>query len=478
MNPKTFISYSWTSPEHEAWVLRLATELREVGVDVILDKWDLKEGHDAIVFMEQMVTNPDIKKVILVCDRKYTEKTDGRAGGVGTEAQIISPAVYSKSDQDKFVAVTTEIGADGKPFLPTYYKGRIYIDLSGDVVYRQNFEQLVRWTYDKPVHVKPALGKAPLFLSETEGSGLANAALQRRAIDAVKNAKPFAAGAISEYLDSVVFGLEAFRISGSEQDFDDKVIQSLERFLQHRAELIELFVALAQYRDNQETRRQVHRFFEQLLPLLDVPENVNQYNEWDFDNYKFIIHELFIYLMAILMKYEAFDFAAQLLRQPYYRTRGRRGGNTTESFQEFRQYMSSLEHRNSRLKTNRLSLRADLLEQRSHASGVSFQHVMQADFVLFLRGSVDTLRASGSQWWPETLLYSREHHGPFEIFARSKSKSYFAQISGMLDVSTKEDLGVVLEAMQTKALPTPSWNYHHRFSASRMMNFEQIATAP
>ena len=34
--PKLFISYSWSSPEHEQWVVDLATELRESGVDVIL----------------------------------------------------------------------------------------------------------------------------------------------------------------------------------------------------------------------------------------------------------------------------------------------------------------------------------------------------------------------------------------------------------------------------------------------------------
>ena len=45
--PKLFVSYSWTSPEHEGWVLDLASELRDSGIDVILDKWDLKEGNDA-----------------------------------------------------------------------------------------------------------------------------------------------------------------------------------------------------------------------------------------------------------------------------------------------------------------------------------------------------------------------------------------------------------------------------------------------
>jgi len=37
-NPKLFVSYCWSSLEHEQWVLNLATELREAGVDVIFDK--------------------------------------------------------------------------------------------------------------------------------------------------------------------------------------------------------------------------------------------------------------------------------------------------------------------------------------------------------------------------------------------------------------------------------------------------------
>ena len=97
--PKLFISYSWSNPVHEQWVLDLATELRESGVDVILDKWDLKEGHDAIAFMEKMVNDPEIKKVAIIADEVYVAKADGRKGGVGTETQIISQEVYEKQDQ-------------------------------------------------------------------------------------------------------------------------------------------------------------------------------------------------------------------------------------------------------------------------------------------------------------------------------------------------------------------------------------------
>ncbi len=66
--PKLFVSYSWSTPDHEQWVVDLATELVESGVEVILDKWDLREGHDAVAFMENMVTDPSITKVVIVSD--------------------------------------------------------------------------------------------------------------------------------------------------------------------------------------------------------------------------------------------------------------------------------------------------------------------------------------------------------------------------------------------------------------------------
>jgi SEFIR domain len=130
-NPKAFISYSWSSPNHQNWVLELATSLRENGVDVLLDKWELREGHDKNAFMEKLVSDPAVTKVVMICDKVYAEKADDRLGGVGTEAQIISAELYGKSNQDKFCAVLSEVDVDGRPYLPVYYKSRIYIDLSG-----------------------------------------------------------------------------------------------------------------------------------------------------------------------------------------------------------------------------------------------------------------------------------------------------------------------------------------------------------
>lgn len=41
-----FIFYSWDSDSHKARVLKLASDLRRHGVDVVLDQWDLRLGDD------------------------------------------------------------------------------------------------------------------------------------------------------------------------------------------------------------------------------------------------------------------------------------------------------------------------------------------------------------------------------------------------------------------------------------------------
>jgi len=317
--PKIFISYSWTNETLEEWVINLATELRENGVDVILDKWDLNEGHDANAFMEKMVSDPKINKVILVCDKEYALKADSREGGVGTEAQIITPELYKKKDQDKYVAVVKERDEDGNAYLPTFFKSRVYIDLSEENLYSSNFEQLLRWIFDKPLHVKPNIGKRPAFLDEDSHLDFGVSSKLRRAKNSITEGKSNWSGALQDVYDTIVSNFEDLRIDPSENEIDELVLKSIEDFLPIRNELIQLFLILGQYKKNEsEAFTLTHRFFERLLPFTERPERMQSYREWDFDNYRFIIHELFLYANACFLHQQAFNFANYLLSNQYY----------------------------------------------------------------------------------------------------------------------------------------------------------------
>jgi len=480
-NPKLFISYCWSSEEHEQWVLDLATELREAGIDVFLDKWDLKEGQDALKFMEKMVTDPKIKKVAIICDHTYVEKADKRTGGVGTETQIISPEIYAKEDQNKFVVIVAERDENGKACLPTYYKSRIFIDLSESDSYATNFEKLLRWIYDKPLYQKPEIGKIPEFLSETNSIKLGTSVKCKRALDAIRNNKGYANGALDEYFQTFVENLEKFRISNAEGEFDDEVIKNIDNFLPYRNESITIFLTVAQYRNIPETWQQLHKFFENLIPYMYSPERTIARKKTDFDNFRFIIHELFLYAISSLLKYECFDAVAYLIRQHYFVEKNNEyNRNIMKPFTIFFQYMSSLDRRNERLKLGRTSLRADLLKQRSETSGIKFMQLMQSDFILFIRDCLDAIKYQQHQfWWPTTLLYIERHNGTLEIFARAQSKEYFSKINCIFDIGEKKDFILLFEAFKKEELTIPSWGFFSlKPNPEILLGFEKLATRP
>lgn len=471
--PRLFISYSWSSQDHELWVIDLATRLRESGIDVILDKWELKEGHDSIAFMEKMVTDATIQKVAVISDRKYAAKADGRVSGVGTETQIISREVYEKQDQNKFVAVLPERDSEGNPFLPTYYKGRIYIDLSAPDNYAAEFERLVRWVFDKPMHVKPEIGKAPAFLQEEPAKSLGTSVSFRRSLDALKNGRAFVEGAVDEYLTTFAENLERFRVTlDDSKDADEQIADSIEEFTSYKDEFVQVMLAIAQYAANDDMQKKLHRFFEQLLPYLERPETMNSHHSWAFDNFKFIVHELYLHAIAILIRYERFAFVDRLLTTPYYViTNANRGREATTTFAEFRPYMESFKGRDSKLR--RLSSRADLLKQRADSCGFDFKGLMQADFILYLRATLSD--DYYIRWWPETLVYATHSYGPMEVFARSRSASYFAQVSKLLGGISADDLKAHVAKLQADRDDVPRWQFE-RISPGVLAGIDKLAS--
>ena len=476
-NPKTFISYCWSSPVHEHWVLNLAIELRESGVDVILDKWDLKEGHDSLVFMEKMVNDPDIKKVVIVSDKEYATKADGRAGGVGTETQIISKEIYDNQEQDKFVAVVVEKDKSGNPYLPTYYKSRVYIDFSEPEDYSESFDTLLRWIYNKPLVVKPELGNRPAFLDDSEGLSLGTTSVMRRALTAVRENRKSSPGTIEEYLSTFAENLERFRIGDVEGEFDDAVLANIEKLIPYRNEAINLFVAIAQYAPEEENITKLHRFFESLIPYLDNPPNVSYFKESDFDNFRFIVHELFLYAVSVLIKYERFDQANYLLQTKYYLKSPlyHHQQSVMVGYGVLSRSTASLDQRNTRLNLRRLSLRADLLESRSNSTGIDFKYILQGDFVLFMRSEIDK-HDSYIHWFPITLVYLSRINRTFEIFARSISKGYFDRVKCLLNINKPDDLKELLESYSNNPGLLPRWQFHS-IIPELLLGYNQLATS-
>lgn len=425
-NPvRTFVSYSWTSPAHETWVLDLATRLRADGVDVVLDKWDLKPGHDAYKFMEQMVTDATVTKVVMICDAAYAEKANARAGGVGTESQIISPELYSKSTQDKFAAAITECDDEGVVCVPAFYKGRIYFDFSRGEDYESQYESLLRWIVDKPRFVKPDLGRLPQHLASPDAPQLSTEPKFRRAREALREGAGNARGLFQEFCDIFSSELEKLRIQRAEDvEFDEQVVASYKAARPYLDQLFHLVRAICRFSNDPMYAEQIARLLEAVARYMFRPESISSWNAWDFDNFKLIAHSAFLGCLAVALQDERFDVATSLLGRRYLVQSEAGGARGSQGYYLFLQPAESLEHRNGRLNLRRQSLHADLIKETFSHGTLSLETVLQADFVAYLR-SVRFTDEDRWGWYPVSLMWASARSRPFEIFARSESKRYF-----------------------------------------------------
>lgn len=465
---KIFLSYSWTSYDHQQWVLRLARDLQANNVHPLVDAWDLRPGDDSIRFMERMVNDKTVTKVLILSDQKYAARANDREGGVGTETQIISPELYSKVETRKFALGVCQRDEHGAPYLPTYYKGRIYFDFSDEGKYAEEFDKMLRWVHDKHAEERPAaFGPSPNFLQEKTSIDLGTNLHVRRATEAFRTGKTQAIGLLSEYLETLAKHLERLRITREQgKEFDDQVVESFAAFKPYRDEFVETLAVAMRHTQDASLGDVLHHFFEQIFPYNERPPEQNgQWYSDAFDNFRLICRELFLLANTLAFKLQRLDIAHALLNRDYYITVI--PGNTIYPYGVLARSVDSMDRRNQRLASRRANLVADVLLERTAGTSLSREEVIQTDFFLYLKAALNDGR-----WHPATYVYAGTMHKATEIFARATSNAYWQKVASLLGVDDVEKFKADMTKMREYGQGFDSVNI------SLLTNVEHLATRP
>jgi len=447
--PKVFISYSWSPFINKQKTLELAERLQNDGVHVVLDVWDLAEGHDKYHFMEQMVNDPDIKRVLIICNEDYTKKANSKKGGVGVESIIVSDEVYSQVEQTKFIPIIFERDELGKEYVPTFIKSRMYIDLCDDDTFENEYERLLRNIYDKPTNKRPPIGSSPAYIHELEPTFLRTAHKVKAIENALKNEKKNSQAFIDDYYKTFLKALDDFRITNEElksDDFiDELVLVKVESIKALRNDFVDFLEVTLLY-STEFDEDKFHTFLESLLAYLTLSENVTLSNNTKgylrMDVFKFFFYELFLYLTQILIEKEKFSILGNLLKNSLLVFDEQRIDTSTYSFTAFCQHVDSLnEHRNKRLNTRRISIVADMIKQRADLPDFSFNRLAQADVLLYycaiMRPTEDLKGLVWDRWWPYLTAY---HQYRIPILGRLKSKRFFEKFKPVFGVDSIQEL--------------------------------------
>lgn len=238
---------------------------------------------------------------------------------------------------------------------------------------------------------------------------------------------------------------------------DELLMQSIEQ----TTDLVIQFAQIAEViatMNNSDVASEIYKQFELILERYNVPRTFfGSYKDIDFDFYKFIGHELFVVFFSFLIRYGRWELIADLLQEyiyienPHIGSYDRKPGIVP--FTYVSQYVELLETRKNRLQLQRISVYADILNER-HTNGelgkvVPIQQFMDADCFLFLRAVCQEEEIlDWINWWsPMSTLYMEQ--APRYLLEAQRIR-YAQQLLRPLGVNNIETLRVRLINAQVK----------------------------
>lgn len=156
-----FISYSWDSPSHKEWVAKLAKDLADNGIYVLLDEY-LEGGTTLSSFMELGIERA--KKVLVIGTPNYREKCLGLSSGVAFEESIIRESIFQNLGTKKFIPCL-RLGEFTQSF-PLILSGCKGYDFRKDDNYTTILDDLCRDIYGQPRRPRPKLGDVPDYAKQ------------------------------------------------------------------------------------------------------------------------------------------------------------------------------------------------------------------------------------------------------------------------------------------------------------------------
>lgn len=452
-HPKVFISYAWGSEDYKIKVLSFATDLMSDGIEVVLDQWSLKEGNDTYAFMEQSATDPTITNVLILLDPVYEKKANGRDGGVGTETQIISPEIYNKVKQEKFLPVIFERGISGEIPKPQYLKTMLHFDLSREESYDLEYRRLVKRLYGIEVVEKPELGKKPLWLEEKSTIPTKT----RTVYEGLK--QPKSDDIKKDEFKNFLLAIKEKIVNFNKDELYDNM--SAEAY-------IELYNDTKLYRDD---------FLHLLKYSIYVPEaykniasvmeeicvEIKDKRGYEGEVMKTLLHELFIYVVAFYLKNKTYDALSYILSKTYFVDKY--GNYQDQSFDVFYDHNKNLDKAVSQ-KDNKQYYSGTA---NYWINNINIEVCNKDEFVfadIFCHNAAIFVKNYTNSWFwfPITYVYGKLEYGnsSFRQFAlRLKSKEHLQEVSKIMGFSNTEEFKKKYVEIETKIQEGNFENYRY-----------------
>lgn len=475
------VSYAWGGEEHHAHrekVKGLVDQLRGDGIDVIFDRYRLRDGDDVDQFMEQVAAAGNVQKVMAICEPRYVAKMNARQDGVGKEGMIMSQHVYEQlrdtgGDEQRrrrrFIAVIFERDPerpfDGPGHLPTMFGAMKHIDMSTPNAYDRNYDQLLRFLLDRPEEVEPAVGKVPAHLL-ADTTATVPAVAEAHTVRRLTEQERPAARAWADYLAAVEAALRAVppaaegTLEGRDSRFViQRVVDEVTAFHPVRDEFVQLITLAVRY--DVVPVEELLEFFQRVLRLSDRLAKAHQVNStvWNlvvFTHADVLVMELYLYAATLLTQQRRGSTLKALTEHVFFLER--HGQLRPAGFTEL-QHLPEQRAFEDQYKTltgqNWTSPLGAFLKANATLQSTPWLDLATTDLLLFLKSALDREEQGTSALWSPVFGPYFERIGQLPFFQRWTSRKQIAPWLEFFGAASPDELKARLHA----ALPNDTFRH-------------------
>ena len=280
---------------------------------------------------------------------------------------------------------------------------------------------------------------------------------------------------VRDFLKKFYSNLADFTISFSGRDnieIGKAICENINLYTPLRNDFIDFFDKLT--KEDQEFDVDIVIHFLEKLPLLTSPQDDRgSWSTYEFDNFRFFIHELFLHLIAVSIKNEKYKFIEELLYSSYFFKEKYGSDKAKNTYEKFHQYLESINpYYNQTYSRNFHSPMADLMIKRI-PENLDLETFVEGDLLCHYIGVLNNIK-----WFPITYIYRTR--GPFDLFERLQSARHFEKTKGLYNVATSDQLKEKLTDVQSKDRESGSMRYSGSFDSVvpifRMIAVDKIAS--
>src|SRR5690606_30317906 len=185
------------------------------------------------------------------------------------------------------------------------------------------------------------------------------------------------------------------------------------------------------------------KFFEKLPILKDPQDGRSSWSQSEFDNFRFFIHEIFVYTIAVGLKNEKYKFIEEILYSGYFFQGRFDYKKEAQRFDELYNYVEIFDqYYKQTYSKDYFSPMADLIVKRL-PDDLTLDDIVNADLLIHYIASFENLR-----WFPITYVYRTRDNGKFELFHRLVSLRHFEKVKFLFNVNTVKELQEKIAAFQ------------------------------